>query len=166
MLHTCGAIRVDYACLQDWIRVLDAAIRDHGDRVVLAAHSLGCATVAHWAARYKRVIAGRCSSDRQMWRRLSYPSGTTGFTPMPLDRLPFPTIVVASRSQFVTFERAQYFANCWGAALEDAGNAGHLNADSWRRPVAARQGVAQRTNADQRVRPLFSAFQSMECSNC
>ena len=33
-------------------------------------------------------------------------------------------------AQFVTFERAQYFANCWGAALEDAGNAGHLNADS------------------------------------
>jgi predicted alpha/beta hydrolase family esterase len=25
----------------------------------------------------------------------------------------------------VTFERAQYFANCWGSELEDAGDAGH-----------------------------------------
>jgi serine hydrolase len=31
----------------DWINVLDTAIQHHGDRVVLAAHSLGCATVAH-----------------------------------------------------------------------------------------------------------------------
>ena len=115
----------------DWISVLDAAIRHHGDRVVLAAHSLGCATVAHWAGRYQREIRGALLVGPSDVEAPSYPSGTTGFTPMPLDRLPFPTIVVASRNdQFVTFERAQYFANCWGAALEDAGNAGHLNADS------------------------------------
>ena len=125
----------------DWISVLDAAIRHHGDRVVLAAHSLGCATVAHWAGRYRRKIRGALLVGPSDVEAPSYPSGTTGFTPMPLDRLPFPTIVVASRNdQFVTFERAQYFANCWGPELEDAGNAGHLNADCGYGPARGRAG--------------------------
>jgi uncharacterized protein len=115
----------------DWISVLDVAIQQHGDRVVLAAHSLGCATVAHWAARYKRQIMGALLVGPSDVEAPTYPSGTTGFTPMPLDRLPFPTVVIASRNDpFVTFERAQFFASCWGSVIEDAGDAGHLNADA------------------------------------
>ena len=131
-----GCLRVEQSewnapVCDEWISVIDRAVQEHGDRAVLAAHSLGCTTVAHWAARYKRVIAGALLVGPSDVEAPTYPSGTTGFTPMSLERLPFPTIVVASRNdQFVTFERAQYFANCWGSELEDAGDAGHLNADS------------------------------------
>ena len=34
----------------DWVAVLEAAVAEAGPQVVIAAHSLGCVTVAHWAA--------------------------------------------------------------------------------------------------------------------
>ena len=122
-----GCIRVEQSdwitpICSDWISVLDALIQQHGDRVVLAAHSLGCAIVAHWAARYQREITGALLVAPSDVEAPSYPTGTTGFTPMPLQQLPFRTIVVASRNDpYLTLERAQYFASCWGAELEDAG---------------------------------------------
>ncbi len=46
---------------------------------------------------------------------------------MPRVRLPFPALVVASRSDpRVTFERAQEFATAWGADFADAGDLGHM----------------------------------------
>ena len=46
-------------------------------------------------------------------------------------RLPFPTIVAASRDDpYVAFERAIDMAKAWGAELADIGNAGHINTAS------------------------------------
>ena len=46
---------------------------------------------------------------------------------MILERLPFPSMVVASRDDDrVTFARAQTFAAAWGADFVDAGAHGHL----------------------------------------
>jgi predicted alpha/beta hydrolase family esterase len=115
----------------DWITNLDNAVQKYGTQVVLAAHSMGCATVAHWAAKYQRLIAGALLVGPSDVEAPTYPFETTGFVPIPLSKLPFRTIVVASRNdRFVSFERAQYFAHCWGAELEDAGDAGHLNTDA------------------------------------
>jgi predicted alpha/beta hydrolase family esterase len=131
-----GCLRVEQAdwltpTCHDWITLLDREIQRNGKRVVLAAHSLGCATVAHWAAQYKHAITGALLVAPSDVEAPSYPPGTTGFTPMPLAKLPFPTIVVASRDDpYLPFERAEYFARCWGSELEDAGNAGHLNTDA------------------------------------
>lgn len=50
---------------------------------------------------------------------------------MPLTRLPFKTIVVASTNDHVvTLERARYFANCWGSELEILSEAGHFEEKS------------------------------------
>jgi predicted alpha/beta hydrolase family esterase len=50
---------------------------------------------------------------------------------MPLTRLPFKTIVVASTNdEYVTPERARYFAERWGARIEFIGPAGHINSAS------------------------------------
>jgi hypothetical protein len=50
------------------------------------------------------------------------------FAPLPRDPLPFPSLLVASRSDpYCTFERAEDFAYAWGSALLDAGDAGHVN---------------------------------------
>lgn len=45
----------------DWVMTLEQALtgQDLG-QVVLVAHSLGCTTVAHWAAEYGHRIKGRC----------------------------------------------------------------------------------------------------------
>ncbi|CAH2399808.1 alpha/beta hydrolase [Mesorhizobium escarrei] len=49
------------------------------------------------------------------------------FAPMPLKRLPFPTLVVASPTDpRVTFDQATAFAAAWGADLADAGDLGHM----------------------------------------
>ena len=61
----------------------------------------------------------------------SYPSGTVGFVPMPLDRLPFPAIVIgSSNDEYVSEPRARLFAQQWGARYLDAGPLGHLNSAS------------------------------------
>ena len=115
----------------DWITRLDAAILATPD-AVLVAHSSSCALVAHWAgtAGSGRVRAALlvAPSDPEA---ASYPAGPTGFAPMPLAQLPFPSIVVASTDdQYVTAERARTFAGAWGSRFVSVGAAGHINSAS------------------------------------
>jgi predicted alpha/beta hydrolase family esterase len=50
---------------------------------------------------------------------------------MPLERLRFPSVVVASRNDpDVTLTRARQFAEAWGSRLVDIGDAGHINSQS------------------------------------
>jgi predicted alpha/beta hydrolase family esterase len=99
---------------------------------VLAAHSLACALVAHWATRPGARAAGAflvAPAD------VDSPAHTAdevrNFSPVPLVRLPFPSIVVASTDDpFVTPARAATFARAWGSRLVTFERAGHLNADA------------------------------------
>src|SRR5947199_1404870 len=43
---------------QDWVAALEAAVAEAGPQVVIAAHSLGCVTVAHWAAESRWKVRG------------------------------------------------------------------------------------------------------------
>ena len=53
------------------------------------------------------------------------------WSPITRQRLPFPTLLVGSRDDpFCSFERAQGLAADLGARFHDAGEAGHINADS------------------------------------
>jgi uncharacterized protein len=119
----------------EWVAQLEGAVAAAEGPVVLAAHSLGCATVAHWAADAnpgvrRKVIGALLVAPSDVEAPL-YPAGTEGFTPMPLEPLPFPTIVVASTDdEYVTLDRAREFASAWGARLEVAGALGHINSDS------------------------------------
>ena len=57
------------------------------------------------------------------------------FGPYPRDPLPFPSLVVASRNDpFGTYEHADDMAAAWGALMLDAGEAGHINAESGHGP--------------------------------
>ena len=82
-----------------WVAELDRAIAACARPPVLAAHSLACVLVAHWAASGSpHKIAGAFLVAPSDVEAPSYPAGTTGFAPMPLQALPFPTLVVASGS--------------------------------------------------------------------
>ncbi len=140
----------EHPVCKEWVRTLDeyvsAASDDDGvDGVVLVAHSLGCATVAHWAAQYAiRVGAERIDDRRKPAMVLgallvgpsdveapNHPTEAVGFDPMPMARLPFRSIVVASSNDpYVTIERAEAFANAWGSKFVPIGEAGQINADS------------------------------------
>jgi predicted alpha/beta hydrolase family esterase len=115
---------------EDWVAAIDDALSASAGPIVLAGHSLGCATLAYWVRTTPHVARVRglllvAPSDVEA---PSLPSGTTGFAPMPLDRLPFASRVVASTNDpYVTLERARSFAAAWGSELTLVPDAGHLN---------------------------------------
>lgn len=119
----------------DWVATLDRAIRDASDDVVLVGHSSSCALVAHWAASAESQQLARvrgallvAPSDPE---GPNYPAGPTGFAPVPLLRLRFRSIVVASTNDmYVDIERATAYANAWGSEFVDIGAAGHVNGAS------------------------------------
>jgi uncharacterized protein len=93
----------------DWIRTLHAVICSIGEGpVVLAGHSLACATIAHYAAKHAddegRVAAAFLVAPSDV-EAPTYPPGSSGFNPMPLRKLPFRSVVVTSIDDpYVTLE--------------------------------------------------------------
>ncbi len=115
----------------EWVDTLDHAVTLHGEEVVLAAHSTSCALVAFWAHSTGRRVRGALLVGPSDTEAPSYPRGPTGWAPMPLAPIPFPTIVVASTDdEFVTADRAARFAEAWGSRLVVIGAAGHINSAS------------------------------------
>ena len=116
----------------EWVAELDAAIAACRRPPVLAAHSLSCTLVTWWAASHDpRRIAGAFLVAPSDVDAPSYPTCTTGFQPMQLTRLPFPSIVVASSNDvYVSAARARQFAESWGSTLHLLGDAGHINGDA------------------------------------
>ena len=99
--------------------------------VVLIAHSLGCPTIAHWAKKYKRKIKGALLVAPSDLEAVQYSFPTTGFAPIPLDKINFKTIVVASENDiWASLERAKFFADNWGSEFINIGSAGHINVSS------------------------------------
>ncbi|WP_420152990.1 RBBP9/YdeN family alpha/beta hydrolase [Siphonobacter sp.] len=116
----------------DWVQTLDKAVLRAGvSNVILVGHSLACVTIAYWAELYKRPIKAALLVAPSDTEAASYPSGTTGFSPMPTVKLPFPSIVVRSTNDpYMTMERAQDMAEAWGSELITITNAGHINVGS------------------------------------
>ena len=116
----------------DWINRIDEAVTKHAlENVILIGHSLACSTVAFWAAKFNRKIHGALLVGPSDTECEIYPPGTTGFKPMPLNRIPFRTIIIASTNdEYVSVERAKQFSNAWGSELVMAGELGHINSAS------------------------------------
>lgn len=103
--------------------------------VVLVAHSAGVMMVVKWALRGTRPIRGALLAappDLEHPLPAGYPAFDTlvanGWTPIPRQRLPFPSLVVASNNDpLARLERVQGFARAWGSELLNAGDVGHLN---------------------------------------
>jgi uncharacterized protein len=116
----------------EWVAELDAAIAACEGTPILVAHSLACMLVAHWAKSESQLkIAGAMLVAPSDVEASSYPVAVNGFAPIPLDKLPFPSIVVASSDdEYVTIARARQFADAWGSKFVDIGKAGHINGAS------------------------------------
>ena len=117
--------------LDDWLAVLDAEVAAAGPGVLLAAHSLACALVCHWARRTGTPAAGVLLVAPSDVEAPSYPSGPTGFAPMPQDRLRIPSVAVASDDDtYVSLPRVRAFVAAWGSRLVEVSGQGHLNSAS------------------------------------
>ena len=117
----------------DWTARLQEVVVDSPQPVVLIAHSLGCILTAWWAAHSPhahRVRAALLVAPGDV-ERDDAPAPLRSWVPIARQPLPFPALVVASRNDpFCSLERAQVMAADWGARCVDAGNGGHLNAES------------------------------------
>lgn len=134
-LDNCSRIQQkewDAPTCSDWISTIDEALKTEDlSTVVLIAHSLGCTTVAHWAKQYNKKIRGALLVAPSDIENPVYTFPATGFSPVPLNKINFPTIVVASDDDhWVSKERAAFFAHAWGSELISIGDAGHINADA------------------------------------
>ncbi|MDR0243081.1 MAG: alpha/beta hydrolase [Burkholderia sp.] len=117
------------------VAALDAALAAIDGPVILVAHSAGVMITVHWALQATRAIHGALlatPADLDMPMPAGYPAPDAidahGWTPVPTQRLPFPSIVAASRNDpLARFERAEAFAAGWGSRLVDLGEVGHLN---------------------------------------
>ena len=122
----------DTPVCSDWIAQIDKDVKAAGaENVILLAHSLGCTALAHWAKEYRTPIKGAFLVGPSDCEAETYTFDTKGFAPIPLDKLPFQSLVAASTNdKWVSFNRARFFADAWGSELVNIGDAGHINADS------------------------------------
>lgn len=115
--------------------------------IVVVAHSGGVVMLVHWARQTRRAVQAALLAtppDFDQPMPAGYPTlaalDAGGWLPVPRERLPFPSIVAASRNDPLgRFERVADLARAWGSRLVDLGAVGHLNPASgfgpWPRAV-------------------------------
>ncbi|WP_163708119.1 RBBP9/YdeN family alpha/beta hydrolase [Mangrovibacterium lignilyticum] len=115
---------------EKWVKTLETKITACKDEeIILIAHSLGCITLAHWVNRFQKKVKAALLVAPPDLENQNH--GFQSFTPTPLDRLPFKTILVASDNDpWSTKEQSEKLARNWGSRFILLENAGHVNADS------------------------------------
>lgn len=130
----------------EWVATLHESVQVSRKPTILVAHSLGCVTVARWAAQHRSdgrtwpvvgaLLVAPADVERPEANRALRP-----FAPIARQRLPFTSHVVGSTNdRCCTEERARELARDWGAGFTLVENGGHINADS--RVGAWPQGLA------------------------
>ncbi len=114
---------------EDWLMAINQAIIKYPqESVVLISHSMGGIAIAHWAAQFgTKIKAAMIVAPPDLdnpWQDF----GLKTFTPIPTQKLPFKSIVVASTNdQWASIETTKVFAKNWGSDLFFIGDAGHIN---------------------------------------
>ncbi|MEE9309969.1 MAG: alpha/beta hydrolase [Cocleimonas sp.] len=115
-----------------WVERLDSYIQKN-ERILLVGHSLACALISHWASNHNTssIIGALLVAPADVNSADHTPEEVRNFAPMPLAKLPFKSIVVASDNDpYVSLERAEFFAGAWGSKFINIGSYGHINAGS------------------------------------
>jgi len=120
----------------DWVARVREEIEKSEKPVVLVAHSLGVATAVHAVQDGSdKVKGGFFVAPPEVDNPKVRPKHLMTFGPYPNAPLPFPAFVIASRNDpFSSFAKAEDAAADWGAFLVDAGESGHINAESGHGP--------------------------------
>ena len=111
---------------QAWVdRLASEILANKGERVVIVAHSLGCITAAHLppeAAAHVSAALLVAPADPERRAQLA------DFAPVPHQRLPYRSILVASSNDpYCPVRLAGAYARAWGSEFVRLENAGHIN---------------------------------------
>jgi len=166
-----GALRVqqdDWLCpsRSAWIASISAAIRAQSAPVVIAAHSLGCIATAHLPADVGTRIQGAllvAPADPERRGVLA------DFSPVPFQRLPFKSIVVASSNDpYCPVRTAGAYARAWGSEFVRLQNAGHINVASgfgpWPLGLALLQSLTDQTGFGPATHPVVPPAHDLACA--
>lgn len=121
---------------EEWVNEVKIAITQAQKPVFIIAHSLGVptaiqATLPNAGKIYGAFFVALPDVSNEKIR----PKHLKTFGPYPRKKLPFPSVVIASRNdEFCQFSVAENLANDWGALFVDAGQSGHINAESGHGP--------------------------------
>lgn len=120
---------------EDWVAELQRSIASGPRPTILIAHSLGCITVAHWAAQapielLRRVKAALLVAPADV-QRANCPPALQNFAPIPRHSLPFPSQLVGSDNDTAaSAARAIELARDWGSDVTILSGAGHIKVKS------------------------------------
>ena len=115
----------------EWVSTLSKSIVNLSSPVILVAHSLGCITVAHWAKDNDSSLVKGALLVAPADVEKSGQECFKTFCPVPIGKLPFPSIVVASTNDnYISMERSAKWAAYWGSKFICIGDKGHINAQS------------------------------------
>ncbi len=131
-----------------WLQRLEAAVAASGAGTVLVAHSLGCLLAAHWAAGARGRVQAALLVGVPDPLRPAFPPELEGFAPVPMQPLPFASIVVASTNDpYGSWEHSRDCASAWSSRLVTIGAAGHINTASgfgeWKEGLALLESLMQ-----------------------
>lgn len=118
---------------EEWLERLNEEVTKIDQPTILVAHSLAVSLVLHWAKTNNNpnIIGALLVAPADVDSPQHTPEIIRNFSPMPLYKLPFPSIVVASENDpYASFERKEYFAKIWGSDFVNVGKQGHINSDS------------------------------------
>jgi len=120
---------------EDWVAALERQIAADPRPAILIAHSLGCVTVAHWAAQAPvaslRRVQGALLVAPADVQRPNCPEALRNFAPIPRHLLPFPSQLVGSdNDSAASAARAIELAREWGSEAAILSGAGHINVKS------------------------------------
>jgi predicted alpha/beta hydrolase family esterase len=111
-----------------WVAAIERAVLAAEGPVVIVAHSLGCIAAAHLTPSIAaRVQAALLVAPADPERR----AALQDFAPVPSERLPYRSIVVASGNDPSCPSRlAGAYARAWGSEFFRLPQAGHINIES------------------------------------
>jgi predicted alpha/beta hydrolase family esterase len=121
---------------EEWTASVAKAVNEAERPVVIVAHSLGVAAVIQAMPQFTRPIAGAfLVAAPDVANPAIRPRHLMTFGPYPQEKLPFTSLMVASRNDpYCAFDVAEDIAKAWGSRFIDAGEAGHINAESGHGP--------------------------------
>jgi len=112
-----------------WVRRLTETVNAANRPVILVAHSMGCATIAHAAheRRLGNVVAAFLVAMPDVERE-DFPRATCeGYDPLPPTSLPFPSLFVGSSNDpWISLERQEHLARLFGSRFVNVGERHHI----------------------------------------
>ncbi len=135
-VRTVPPTEVDKLSCANRVARIQAELDQIEGAVILVAHSAGVLMTIHWAQIYssqkiKGALLVTPPDLKQSWPE-NYPSSQVlaqqGWSPLPEQTLPFPSIVIASENDHLASQKAvETMAKNWGSEWVNLGEVGHMN---------------------------------------